>query len=108
MNNRLQALICMVNDDYIRLREVQIQRSLGRRVMSKKRGWDAANRVGAVLVSSALESCPVPTSTTLQRQPWEMFRVRRPMKAVWLAKTCTSKYIKSCSIFGRSDVGTPS
>ncbi|KAH7480026.1 uncharacterized protein KRP23_6809 [Phytophthora ramorum] len=29
MNNRLQVLMCMVNDDYIRLRQVQIQRKVG-------------------------------------------------------------------------------
>ncbi|POM65849.1 Hypothetical protein PHPALM_18377 [Phytophthora palmivora] len=29
MNNRLQALMCVVNEDYIRLRKVQIQRNVG-------------------------------------------------------------------------------
>ncbi|OWZ02726.1 putative membrane protein [Phytophthora megakarya] len=39
MNNRLQALMCVVNQDYIRLREVQIQRNVGPPCDVREEAW---------------------------------------------------------------------
>ncbi|EGZ05453.1 hypothetical protein PHYSODRAFT_289229 [Phytophthora sojae] len=39
MNNRLQVLTCVVNDDYVRLRQVEIERKLGPACDAVKEAW---------------------------------------------------------------------